>query len=220
MKRGREYYAESASYRRPHKRARAVVAPPKRVLHPVREDSGEFKSVDVSANLAADTTSAVQLLNGIARGDEINERTGREVMMRSIQLNVLFKSTIATGVDQQQRLLIVYDRQTNATACTMAQVVSAVSLLSPRNLENRRRFKILFDELVVISQTVAAEEGNQKIKRFYRRLRHPVTFNSGDAGTVADITTGSLYAIAYGSEAAGVTAGTITINSRIRYQDK
>lgn len=181
---------------------------------------GEFKSVDVNADMACDTTSSVQLLNGIARGDEINERNGREITIMSIQLNALFKATAATGTDQQQRLLIVYDRQTNAAACTFAQVVSTAGVLTPRNLENRRRFKILFDRTFVISQTVAAEPGNQMICKFYRRLRLPVTFNSGDAGTVADITTGSLYAIAYGGNVAGATAGTISVNCRIRYQDK
>ena len=55
--------------------------------------------------------------------------------------------------------------------------------------------------------------------KWYRRLNHPVTFNAGDAGTVADITTGSLYFLVVGSEAAGATAGTVSGRVRVRFDD-
>jgi len=65
----------------------------------------------------------------------------------------------------------------------------------------------------------SGESGSERMFKFYRRLAHPVTFNSGDAGTVADITTGSLYLIYIGSIAAGATAGSIVGHCRIRYSD-
>ena len=49
---------------------------------------GEMKSVDVyTGSLVADSTGTLQLLNGLARGDDIDERDGREVTMKSIQIN-------------------------------------------------------------------------------------------------------------------------------------
>lgn len=178
---------------------------------------GEFKAVDVLSTATCDTASAVALLNGIARGDEINERTGREVTMKSIQFTYTATVTTGTGTDQRQRVLLVYDRQTNGAALTAAQVLNAADTLSPRNLENRRRFKILYDRTHTLN--ASGETGSAVTRRFFRRLAHPVTFNSGDAGTVADITTGSLYLVVVGSNAAGVTAGAVAYSSRIRYVD-
>lgn len=178
---------------------------------------GEFKSVDVTGTPATDTASGVLLLNGIARGDEIFERDGREVLMRSIQLTCQSNVTTGTGVDQTHRVLLVYDRQTNAAALTAAQVLTAVTVFSARNLENRRRFKILMDKRVTLN--ASGEPNSNIIWTFYRRLRHPITFNSGDAGTVADITTGSLYLVVVGNAAAGATAGTTSVYSRVRYTE-
>jgi len=179
--------------------------------------AGEFKSVDVTGTPATDTASGVLLLNGMARGDEIFERNGREVTMKSIQLTCQNNVTTGTGVDQTHRVLLVYDRQANGAALTAAQVLTAVNVFSPRNLENRRRFKILMDKKLTLN--ASGEPGSNRVWTYYRRLRHPITFNAGDAGTVADITTGSLYLVVVGNAAAGPTAGTTTVNSRLRYQD-
>jgi len=180
-------------------------------------NQGEFKCVDVLCGGAVDTTTAVDLVNGIARGDELDQRIGRELTMRSVQIDMVTKATAGTGIAQQHRILLVYDRQTNATALTAVQVLTGATVYSPRNLENRRRFKILMDKKFQLN--ASGESGSERMFKFYRRLAHPVTFNSGDAGTVADITTGSLYLIYIGSIAAGATAGSIVGHCRIRYSD-
>jgi len=179
---------------------------------------GEFKSIDVSTALAINTTSAMLLLNGIERGDDINQRNGREVTMKSIQLKMATTVTAGDGTDQIHRVLVVYDRQTNGAPLTTAQVLQTTDCFSPRNLENRKRFKILFDRTYNLN--ASGEPGSKHVLRFYRRLLHPITFNGGDAGNVADIITGSLYMIVVGSNVAGVTAGSSTGTCRIRYQDK
>jgi len=181
-------------------------------------NQGEFKSVDlVHDTVSTATGTSVNLLNGIARGDEINERIGREVTMRSIQVKGNCHVTAGTGVDQIHRVMIIYDRQTNAAALTAAQVLVAVGVDQPRNLENRKRFKILFDRSFALN--ASGKPGSYRTWQFYRRLAHPVTFNAGDAGTVADITTGSLYFVTIGTELAGATAGQTTYSCRIRYTD-
>lgn len=199
--------------------ARAIVAPLMPASRGLVVGPGEFKSVDVlDQNIAVDSGTAVALLNGIARGDEINQRNGREVVMRSIQFQYTARVTAGTGIDQQQRVMLVYDRQTNAAALTCAQVLATTSTMSPRNLENRKRFKILYDRTFHLN--ASAEPNSELTRRFYRRLRHPITFNANTAGTVGDITTGSLYLVVTGSAAAGVTAGTLSYSSRVRYQDQ
>ena len=179
---------------------------------------GEFKSVDTAISQVIDQTGAVTLVNGIARGDEIFERNGREVVMKSIEFHCRCYATAGTGADQIGRILIVYDRQTNGAALTGAQVLDSFNTVAARNLENRRRFKILYDRRFVIN--ASGEPQSAKLFNFYRRLAHPVTFNSGDAATVADIMTGSLYLLSVGTNVAGATAGSCVGTVRIRYQDK
>jgi len=183
---------------------------------------GEFKAIDHSNTSDCNTTGTLALLNGIARGDDINERTGREVTLRSIELHVRCLATATTGLDQTHRVMLVYDRQTNAAALTFAQVLTATDTVAPRNLENRKRFKILMDRRVNLAGNLAAapQGGSECSFDFYRRLRHPMTFNSGDAGTVADITTGSIYILFVGTVAPGAGAGSVNYYSRCRYEDK
>ena len=144
--------------------ARAAAAP--RALL----SSGELKAVDTSVNMSADTTGAAILVTGIARGDDINQRTGREVTLRSIEARFVDRVTSGTGIDQQHRILIVYDRQSNAAAPTVTDVLGSPNVLYPRNLENRRRFKVLFDRYVQLNGT--GEPGSEQVFKFYRRLRH------------------------------------------------
>lgn len=179
---------------------------------------GEFKSIDYSNALAVNTGTTIALLNGCARGDDIGERDGRETMMKSIQLSGYIAPTVGTGVDQQARILLVYDRQTNGVALGSADVLENADVRGFRKLENRKRFKILMDKKFALS--ASGEANSNQVFEFYRRLRHPVTYNSGSAGTVADIATGSLYIVVIGTEVAGATAGLCTFRTRVRFQDQ
>lgn len=191
--------------------ARAIVAP----LNVASR--GEFKSVDFGGTLGVHSDVTYAFLNGIPPGTEINQRVGREVTMRSIQFQYVLRP-LAGGVDQTARVLLVYDRQTNATALTADQVLHTVTTVAPRNLENKKRFKILYDRTHVLSPPAVANTAVSR--RFYRRLSHPVTFNSLGMGTIGDIITGSLYAIFIGTEDPGTTAATVTFSSRVRYTDQ
>lgn len=178
----------------------------------------EFKTLDMNYTVDVDTTTAVQLLNGCMRGDDFRQRNGREIMMKSIELRYITQACVATGSDQTHRIMLVYDRQTNGTALTAAAVLESANTVAPRSLENRRRFKILYDKIWTINSS--PESGSRVQRKFYRRLAHPVTFNSGNTGYVGDIATGSLYLVVLGSNTAGTTAGQCTFYSRIRFQDK
>ena len=97
---------------------------------------GEFKAIDTNVSFDVNTTGTVTLLNGCARGDEISERTGRETLIKSIEMKWVATSTDTTGTAQVGRLLVVYDKQPNAAALTIANVLSVTGsglvVMSPR----------------------------------------------------------------------------------------
>ena len=105
------------------------------------------------------------------------------------------------------RLVVVYDKQTNAAALTPAQVLTAVGTInaatSPKNLENRDRFTILRDIRTPMAAAETTDYEPPPKAQVYQSITLPVTFNAGDAGTVADITTGSLYAIFISDQGCG-----------------
>lgn len=188
---------------------------------------GEFKSIDENVSAATlDTTGSVTLLNGCARGSDIDEREGREITMKSIQLRGLINANANAAQNQWVRIMIVYDRQTNGAEPAIADIVSPGSLVGMRSLENRKRFKILMDRTITLNanydgaSTVYTASNNHHFIEYYRKLDHPVTFNSGSAGTVSDISTGSLYMVRMGTIASGTGAAAISFTSRVRYQDK
>lgn len=178
---------------------------------------GELKNVDTTVAQVADTTGAVTLINGIARGDDINERVGRQVILKYIQANIVNYVTPTTGIDQSHRMLIVLDRQANGAAPAITDVLVSASTVAMPNLDNRKRFRILFDSIK--NMNASGEPGSMIVQRVFKRVNIPVQFNSGDAGTVADIQTGALYLITLGSIAPGGTAGNFSGRIRVRYTD-
>jgi len=185
-----------------------------------RGTQGELKSIDINTgSLAADTTGAIGLLNGCARGDDVNERTGRQICMKSLDITFTNQVTPATGTDQTQRVMVVLDRQPNAAPLAITDVLISVSTLSLTNLDNRNRFVVLYDKLMYLNAT--GEAGAAIAYRKHIPMRNIITqFNNGNAGTIADITTNSVYVISIGGNVAGVTAGTTVYRSRLRYTDK
>ena len=201
---------------------RAAAAPRPRAGPYIPPSRSEWKQIDTyTGSIVADTTGALGLVNGCIQGADRNNRVGREITMRSIQVTGLSAVTSATGLDQTHRVLLVYDSQPNGTALTVAQVLDTTGInvtLAQKNRDGIRRFTILLDRLMRLNSN--AEPGGAEAWRYYRRCNLPVRFNSGNAGTVADIETGSLYLISLGSLAAGATAGTFVGTIRVLFEDK
>lgn len=193
-------------------------APPRRALLSY-VPSPEKKAADFSGTPAVDTTGSIVTLNGIARGDSISERIGRKVQMRSVHIRGHMQSTTTTGTAQMGRVLLVYDRQTNGAVPGITDVLDAIGSTSHRNLSTTMRFRVLMDRLYPLPDQTGDGEHLQLPVNEYMKINLPVHFNNGDAGTVADITTGGLYLITLGDNAAGVTAGTFAVKTRVRYTD-
>lgn len=179
----------------------------------------ERKFVDVTQNVDANTTGGIQLLNGVVPGTAATQRIGRMIHLKALELYVLSKVTLTTGVDQFFRLLAVFDKQTNGAALAITDVLESVGTVSHRNLSYIDRFDILYDSTFHLN--ASAEPDSQKVTRVNIPLRGKITrYNTGTAGTVADITHGSLYFIVIGSEEPGVSDGNAAVVSRVIFTDE
>lgn len=114
------------------------------------------------------------------------------------------------------RILIVQDKQANGVAPAVTDVLLTNEAASPNNLSNSRRFKTLLD---YTDKTGIGTAGPQVLYvNEYKKLDIPVEFNNGVAGTIADITTNSIYAIVFCGNV-GVANVATNIIARVRFTD-
>jgi len=183
-----------------------------------RSGMRELKAVDTLIDMTTNTSGDRETLNGIARGTDVSERVGRQVEMVSLDIRVTGSCTPTTGTDQVQRFLVVVDHQVNGTAPTLQDVLVSASPDSMYNINNRKRFSIIYDKAYVIN--ASGEAGSSKFFEIKISLRPLLeTFNGGNAGTVADIATNAIFAFAMGTNAPGATAGAVYGNCRMMYYD-
>jgi hypothetical protein len=178
----------------------------------------EVKSLTTSVSQGCDTTGAVTLLDGMVQGTSAITRVGRQIVVRSVELSLAMHVTPTTGLDQIDRFLLIYDRQSNGVAPTIQDVLESNSVFALPNKNNALRFVILMD---VVKAVNASTESDSDVVtgRVVRRCNKLVQFNSGNAGTVADIATGGMFLITMGTLDAGVTAGSLIGRVRVNFTD-
>lgn len=189
-----------------------------------RQSRGELKTVDVDqATYQADTTGTVTLLNGIATGTDFTNRIGRKVNIKSLYIKGWLANTGTTTVNTMCRLVVVYDSQSNGAAPAITDVFKAANGTSHLNLDNRDRFKVLYDKhyaLAAVNNTATqAYAGSPTVYpvKLFRKLNLEEQFN-GIAATVGSISTGAIYMLTF-SSANPAGGGVFILSTRIRFQD-
>lgn len=197
--------------------------------------SAELKYIDVAGALLSDTvavgagnagltaTPTAVLLNGCIQGTDGTTRIGRKISLKKLlfRMNITFQEnttggTAAGSLAGNVRLLFVYDKQTNGAVPLSTDILLSATVTSPMNLDNRDRFQVIADKVYHVSPV---DNAGAYVK-LYKKLNRQTIFNAGNAGTVADITTGSLYLFVF-STIATTGGGNIifTYNSRVRFSD-
>jgi len=179
--------------------------------------AGELKNVDATSTaliVAAQTTATLALLNGITQDSTANGRIGRRVTLKSLYVRFQMSLAPTTAGNSPIRLMIVYDKQTNAAALTAAQVLQADAIVNPNLLDNSRRFVTLMDWE---SDGIGTAGPGAIHHTFYKKLNLPMEFNTGTTNVVGSIVTGSIYVLAYQNGQLITANPTQAFYSRIRF---
>lgn len=182
----------------------------------------ELKTIDTLAVAQSFTTAgSVRLLNGVAQGDDITNRQGRRIRMKSI-LFKLFPS-LGAGVTNGDhlRVIVFIDYQANATLAAVTDILDSASALSPTNLSNRARFKIIYDKWKpVAASTYSAGIANGTFTppqfTFYKKMAEDVTFG-GTGNTIGSIQTGALGCLVISNQSS--SAILYQLHTRVRFVD-
>lgn len=208
----------------------------------LRHSAAEVKSVDLNDagsapyTTAINSTAAVILLNGMVPGSNLQNRLGRKIAMKSVRLlgNIIWNGNGAVNYDFF-RLMIVYDRQPNGALPALSDILQTVdpagntssTVWDHVNLSNRDRFQILRNRMYSVnshggSSTFVAgaiTDGRWQVDEFVRLKDLETHFNTGVAGTVADMTTGALLLVLVGATAAANNQADLNWTSRVRFTD-
>lgn len=169
----------------------------------VRLQKDEWKSIETYMAGSAVAAGTLYLLNGTTQGDNINQREGRQIYVQSIQSN--FRAEWNSGAVTSPgtyRVILFYDKQSNGAAPAVSDLLDTSTALSCdalRNLNNRKRFKILLDRRYALTPTGASNSAI--VDSFYLKKFITTQYNAGTAGTVADISSNALYLLACSDEA-------------------
>lgn len=206
---------------------RGGLIPTYRGYQPRAFSRGEWKYLDITVNQDINTTATNTLLNGLVPGTGASQRVGMKTTIRSIEIRLKCTTTAATGVNQVCRWLILLDRQSNGAApAAVTDFLLAQSTTAPRQLANRKRFKIIVDRAFAMGGVLnGAGTGSalpqDRMFKVYIKFRRPIVveYNVGNAGTIADIASNGLFLVTFGTEVAGNTDCGCTGYIRTRYTD-
>lgn len=198
-----------------------------------RQPKTELKAFDVATVTTSFSTAGVfTLLNVPVNGAELYQRVGRKIYMKSLHIRGMVYPS-ATTTQDRGRMVVFYDSQPNAGVSTLATLFAdsnaghATSVDSEINLDNRARFKILADKQYLFPSVtdttgVLTNLGPQdnilqtfNINIFIKLNGLETIYNATNGGTIADITSGSLYVVTFG----GLGNYGAQWGSRLRYYD-
>lgn len=181
---------------------------------------GELKFVDTNPTttpaIGVVTWTAGTLLNGLANGSDASTRVGRKITMKSLLMKYFWKCDPASTGGSPLRILIVYDKQANAAAPAITDILLLDNFNSPNNLSNRDRFVTLVDHY---TEPIGIAGNFGVGGSVYKKLNMETMFNAGSAGTIGDITSGSVYLFVAQNGGILTVAGDFDSRVRIRYTD-
>lgn len=173
----------------------ATVKTVKRMLDAAQEDKVQF--VVPVLPLAAGTTVDYVLINGLTQGAGPSNRIGTRT--RAKRCEVRFSAGGSTVNVAHFRVFLLYDKQPNAAGPLNAQLLynttAQRTYISPFNIVGSKRYDIIWDRSFTTDIFGGATDiPGERVLTVKCNLNNRITqYNTGNAGTVADINTGSFY---------------------------
>lgn len=194
-----------------------VAKPVKKFVKKCMDKAIETKFIEntQTATNIADSGTIVQCgLFNIVQGATDAGRTGNQIRVTRLTYRLTLTDTVMSVI----RCILVWDRQPNGAAATVANVCSGANFNSGYNKDyvvghGGSRFAIVADFTRVINPPITLTNTPSQINKVFKQDK-VVTFG-GTAVTIADMATNNLFWIFWASSGATDLSG----NVEIRYKD-
>ncbi len=190
----------------------------------------EFKFLDTVKAATAMASAGTVLdptLLAIPQGAGESSRLGRKITVTKIDIRAVFKifTNAITGGSAPVRFIVYQDKQTNKAAAAVSDLLvqaGAITVNAFRNLQNKDRFRVIFDDFFKMDVTAAtitaadviATQEQSEVKYYSKKVNIPIEFTSSTPD-VTDLTSNNIGVIGI-SEAGNVS---VIYSARIRYTD-
>lgn len=177
-----------------------------------------------AATYAMNTTGSITLIPTIPQGVSVNQRVGKKILLKSLQIRGQCIPGGATVLAAHCAWMIVYDRRPTGALPAITDVLSSVSASSLTNDANSGRFRILrrWQDVIIGNITTAGQSTDSSVYVIdeYLKLKGlPMVFKAAGTGAISDIEEGALYLITVGDSVAGANDGDAILGFRTRFID-
>lgn len=200
-----------------------------------RPNVHERKVIDLPSTLATiNTTGGVIPINLVAAGADMNQRIGRKILMKSVQIRAQFdveRTNVTPFVagsspNQTARMILLYDCQPNGAVPNPLDILTNNDATAMLNLDYRDRFKVLLDKhfvfdacILSITDNYAAWGRTTHYFKKYKKLNLETIYNS-TLGTAAAVTSGTLLLFFIGTTPSGTADLNVRFQTRVRFLDQ
>ncbi len=176
----------------------------------------ERKNHDVSQlALAMTTTPIIIQLTNILQGDTTVTRDGSQCKILSIEFSYFIIQHVS-ALDTQTRVMLVLDKQTNQAIYVpgdvLVDVTAGQNINSSRNLDNTRRFSVLYDKVHTLVNTGTSSFH----RRFNKSVQYLIRFDNA-AAAITSLTQSSLSMMIMSNE--GTNTPDLSFRVRLRFVD-
>lgn len=189
--------------------------------------SKETGYVDLAfATYNLDTTGSIALVATIAQGASVNQRVGKKIMLKSLQVRGYLQNGAASYFNDCA-VILVYDRRPTGSLPAITDVLVTANSSAFNNDANSGRFKIIrrwdFELIGNVTGTLATQQLTDCTAKtaddFVKLKGLPTVFKAAGTGAIGDIEEGALYVITVGNNVAGTTAAQANLAFRTRFVD-
>ncbi len=176
----------------------------------------EYKNFDTQTLASGiNQTPAIVQLTNIAQGDTTITRDGASIKIVSIRFVYNITANASAPVTHI-RVMVVCDKQTNQAIYTAGDLLQDATpndaLISPRNLNNSRRFNVLYDKTHVFSNS--GRNGGHF--EFHKKLQLKIRYDASTP-SIADLTEVSLSLLLVSNQQTNFPS--MDHSTRLRYVD-
>lgn len=152
------------------------------------------------------------LLNGAVRGTDQTTRLGDEFVMKMLHMKFTLLSSDTTNI---YRVSVVYDKEPRGASPTLTDIFVQTTVTEPvfayRNPDYLERFQVLYDKRFY---STTGTSNQLQYNSVNIPLNRKVNAGLGNTGTIADLSYGALWLIAW-SDSAGVPHPTLRASTRV-----
>lgn len=205
------------SAQRSSKRARlsSTMGVPGYGFRAVRPFTQEMNFLDTSvASQAVNTTGTVRLLNGMQYGTGATQHIGLKARLKSLEYYFWVYNDSTANINVVD-VWIVYDANPNGVTPNFGDIITNDQFIY---LPNRDRFKILKRHKLTLAGAPSNPTDSTVVRdNGYLKMDFDQVFNTSNVGSIADIQTGAVWLVAYGTSNSGTSDCSIDFRSRLRY---